>query len=443
MVKRSRKTAKRSRSRSRRRVTHRRRRIQRQRGGNKVLALIRQQIASYMASESHPGIYYAPDEENLMKGKVMLVGPRFPGQSEADKANAKYPYEGCIFLFNFEFPADYPASPPKMQVVNAGYHADNPRIHPNLYALSGGAGYAGKVCLSVLGTWGQSSWTPTTNLEAVLATTQSILGPSPIHNEPGYESRAENDPQTLAYNHNACYYAIATSLAIFRQVLTREEEACDDNVKPFFDELKRHAFTSLGFYVRKLAGLKAAHPGGYRAVSELHHYAKVIDYAGLYDQALEVLGLVPEDLRVELTAENTSVRNENNARRINAEARRLAHLARTGTAVDPRIVEATELEAQAAAAGMNNATRTELRSAAAALRRAAERNRAAAAAGAAGGEGVGNAAAAAMGAPGPAAAAPPAAAAAAAAAANNNNNSSSNEEEGYHYSNDEEVLNNE
>ena len=81
------------------------------------------------------------------------------------------------------FPANYPNVPPKCQIITT----DNShvRFNPNLYA-------AGKVCLSILGTWrGESAdeWRSTYSILYVLQAIQAlIMNSTPFHNEPGYET---------------------------------------------------------------------------------------------------------------------------------------------------------------------------------------------------------------------------------------------------------------
>ncbi len=77
------------------------------------------------------GIYYKHDDENFMKGYAMIIGPH--GSL----------YYGGYYFFYFDFPTDYPYSPPKLKfMTNDGVT----RFHPNLYKT-------GKVCLSIINTW--------------------------------------------------------------------------------------------------------------------------------------------------------------------------------------------------------------------------------------------------------------------------------------------------
>ena len=77
------------------------------------------------------GIYYIHDDENMLKGHAMIIGPQ------------DTPYEDGMYFFEFTFPYDYPINPPKVIFLNCD---GKTRFNPNLYRN-------GKVCLSVLNTW--------------------------------------------------------------------------------------------------------------------------------------------------------------------------------------------------------------------------------------------------------------------------------------------------
>ena len=48
------------------------------------------------------GIYYKHDEEDMLKGYALIVGPK------------NTPYENGFYFFELKFPSDYPFSPPKL-----------------------------------------------------------------------------------------------------------------------------------------------------------------------------------------------------------------------------------------------------------------------------------------------------------------------------------------
>jgi len=109
------------------------------------------------------GIYYIHDEENIMKGYAFLIGPD------------DTPYENGVFLFNFDFPVNYPYAPPKLTYLTNDGHT---RFNPNLYRN-------GKVCLSILNTWRGEQWTSCQSIRSVLLTLITVLNDTPLLNEPG------------------------------------------------------------------------------------------------------------------------------------------------------------------------------------------------------------------------------------------------------------------
>ncbi|XP_055938770.1 (E3-independent) E2 ubiquitin-conjugating enzyme UBE2O-like isoform X2 [Argiope bruennichi] len=108
-------------------------------------------------------------EDRIDLYSVLIKGPR------------RTPYEDGLFFFDFQLPADYPKVPPLCHYIS--YCSD--RLNPNLYE-------GGKVCVSLLGTWGGKGtemWNPSTsNLLQVIVSIQGlILVSEPYYNEAGYE----------------------------------------------------------------------------------------------------------------------------------------------------------------------------------------------------------------------------------------------------------------
>jgi ubiquitin-protein ligase len=109
------------------------------------------------------GIYYSHDENDITKGYSMIIGP------------SDTPYFGGYYFFNFDYPHDYPFSPPKVTyMTNDGLT----RFNPNLYKC-------GKVCVSILNTWAGDKWSSCQTINSVLLTLCSLLNDSPLENEPG------------------------------------------------------------------------------------------------------------------------------------------------------------------------------------------------------------------------------------------------------------------
>jgi len=111
---------------------------------------------------SSHGIYYEHDETDMLKGRALIIGP------------ADTPYEDGFYLFRFQFPPNYPHSPPKVEFCTSDGYT---RFNPNLYRT-------GKVCLSILNTWRGEQWSGCQTLTSVLLALCTVLNAEPLLNEP-------------------------------------------------------------------------------------------------------------------------------------------------------------------------------------------------------------------------------------------------------------------
>lgn len=109
------------------------------------------------------GIYYKHDDENMMRGYALILGPE-------DTV-----YADGYYFFEIDYPADYPYRPPK---VTFKTNYDRIRFHPNLYS-------SGKVCLSLLNTWRGEQWTSCQTISSILLTMCTLFTKNPLLNEPG------------------------------------------------------------------------------------------------------------------------------------------------------------------------------------------------------------------------------------------------------------------
>lgn len=123
------------------------------------------------------GIWYKPYSENITKGVAIIEGPEGT------------PYEACLLLFSFQFPSDYPFSPPKVLFLSSDGYT---RFHPNLYK-------EGKVCLSILGTYSGPSWSGTQSISSILLSIKGLLDENPLSHEPYYEDLPLHDERTRSY----------------------------------------------------------------------------------------------------------------------------------------------------------------------------------------------------------------------------------------------------
>lgn len=125
-----------------------------------------------------PGICLIPDDALAMRMHALVSGP-------SDTA-----YEGGFFYFVLQVPHNYPDSPPLVKLMTTG--GGTVRFNPNTYRN-------GKVCLSIIGTWSGPGWSSALTLSAVLLSIQSLLGSSPLNNEPGLELVTDS-ARLAAYN---------------------------------------------------------------------------------------------------------------------------------------------------------------------------------------------------------------------------------------------------
>jgi ubiquitin-protein ligase len=140
----------------------------------RILKEFEQVSSSSMKDE---GIYWWFDPSNITKGKALILGP--PGT----------PYEGCFVTFQFEFPSDYPFSPPKVTFLTCD---GKTRFHPNLYI-------EGRVCLSILGTYSGPGWQSTMSLSMILISLKALLDANPLAHEPGYSNFSISQPIANQY----------------------------------------------------------------------------------------------------------------------------------------------------------------------------------------------------------------------------------------------------
>jgi len=100
---------------------------------------------------------------------------------------------------------------------------------------------AGKVCLSILGTWQGPKWSAAMTISTVLQSIQSLLEPNPIVNEPGWEKITLENKRAKDYADYIRFRLIAlsyTNLLMWKKgVAPHDYTFFDDVLQERGDEL--------------------------------------------------------------------------------------------------------------------------------------------------------------------------------------------------------------
>ncbi|MCJ1241261.1 Ubiquitin-conjugating enzyme E2 11 [Varicellaria rhodocarpa] len=121
-----------------------------------VTKRLQSELMTLMLS-SPPNISAFPSSTSLLTWTGTLAGP------------TDTPYAGLTFKLTFDFPSNYPYSPPEV-------HFKTPIYHPNV-------DFSGRICLDIL----KDKWSAVLNVMSVLLSLQSLLGEpnnaSPLNGE--------------------------------------------------------------------------------------------------------------------------------------------------------------------------------------------------------------------------------------------------------------------
>lgn len=179
-------------------------------------------------------IFIVWNEEDITKAQAIIAG------------STETIYEGMILLFNISYPPEYPQVPPNFTFVSPKY-TDIKRIHPNLYET-------GKVCLSVINTWGEKEWTTCYTTQTILLTIKSILNNNPINNEPSYYKTLITDKQAINYI-NAVKYVVWKSSHQFAELYEKSEKYDDKHLyyKEIHEDIRDRAY---GLYIQHMNRLE-------------------------------------------------------------------------------------------------------------------------------------------------------------------------------------------
>ncbi|KAL5230950.1 hypothetical protein ABZP36_029726 [Zizania latifolia] len=175
-------------------------------------------------------IYVRVSENRMDLLRAVIIGPQGT------------PYHDGLFFFDAQFTSTYPATPPVVY-----YHSGGLRLNPNLYAC-------GKVCLSLLGTWGGSGcekWNSahSTMLQVLISIQALVLNEKPYFNEPGYESYANSaggQKSAMEYNDDTFLHSCRTMLYSLR----RSPQHFEALVAGHFRECGRAILSACKYYMK-------------------------------------------------------------------------------------------------------------------------------------------------------------------------------------------------
>jgi ubiquitin-protein ligase len=165
----------------------------------RIIRDIRLCNTSYAEEFKKLNINFYYDPENIKFCYILIYGPEIKYDCFAEK-EIETPYFGGFYLFKLKFPDDYPLSPPLM-----GFRTSfsDWRCHPNFYERSMGSSednLGGKVCLSMINTFGSQDWTPSRRISEIFVQIQERFDTVPIRHEPGYETVLNGSNKHINYN---------------------------------------------------------------------------------------------------------------------------------------------------------------------------------------------------------------------------------------------------
>jgi len=163
------------------------------------------------------GIYYKHDQTDMLKGYAMIIGPK------------DTPYENGYYFFQFNYPVNYPFSPPNViYCTNDGLTRFNPNFYKN-----------GKVCISVLNTWSGEQWTSCQTISSILLILCSLLNNNPLLNEPGITNNDFHKKECILYKNIIEYKNIEIAIAsmiIKDKYFNLEFDIFYDDMKEIFNK---------------------------------------------------------------------------------------------------------------------------------------------------------------------------------------------------------------
>ena len=208
---------------------------------------------------SDNGIYYVHDDEDVLQGYAMIIGP------------SDTPYFGGFYFFKFKYPYDYPFSPPTVT-----YHTNdgNVRFNPNLYIN-------GKVCISILNTWRGEQWSSCQSISTILLTLCTLFVKNPIVNEPGISlSNSDNKP----YNEIIKYSNIKVAVC---NMIQQKHGVFMPEFSMFLSFMKENFLKNMDSILAFLTDKKNSEKEKYSVRTRIYNMNIMVDYPTLFNDFME------------------------------------------------------------------------------------------------------------------------------------------------------------
>jgi len=140
--------------------------------GIKRLTREMKMIEKEKANLAARGIYFSFNDSDI-DDVCILISPI--KKDEGGSQDLFNPYVGGFFAFQVQFDSGYPFTPPKVE-----FHPKQSqcRLHPNYYEN-------GKVCLSLINTWGNNDWSPAVSLMSLANMLEERFTETALLCEPG------------------------------------------------------------------------------------------------------------------------------------------------------------------------------------------------------------------------------------------------------------------
>ena len=222
-----------------------------------LLKRVMKDIEFFSKTDENSYYFYEPDKTNIKYGHVLIFG------------NDDSPYFGGFYFFHHEFPDDYPVSPPKWKFLS---NDGKTRFNPNLYQIN-----SGKVCLSILGTWGENTWAPAQHIGSIMESVRTHLFHNhPLTNEPGYN---EKHPENIIYRRMIYYQNL--NFNVYHNIVETPDYA-----KPFLKIMKANFLKNKDYFRKYIDDNKQFH--GVKEQIQYDRQSVTYDFIGLEKKYEEI-----------------------------------------------------------------------------------------------------------------------------------------------------------